>query len=191
MPDNFEHYGVFDTSKEEMDVSIHGIEKWLVHLYEHLGWMTLADKHENYTKVISYINSINKIEKAIANRKEASLPENKKDLEIHLNKVMHLREITDKLFDKKKLARSLCEKCDNKPKENKDEVVTVQSTTGDSLLGGAKKRRSKKTSKKTSKKGSKSKMYGGAKRRSKKSSKKVSKKVSKKSSKKSSKRSRK
>jgi hypothetical protein len=179
---------LFDSVKFEGDgmVTLHGLEKWTTHMYETLGWATLANRHNNSEKVVSYLNSIPRLMQALQSRMEGSSQSEKKDLEALARKVEHLHSVCDKLFNYQKLSDKLCEKC-------KTKVTDIVPFHLDSELsaimhhGGAKK--SKKTSKKTSKKGSK--LTGGAKKSSKKKSKKTSKKGSKKSSKKTSKKSKK
>jgi hypothetical protein len=174
------------TFEGQETVTLHGLEKWTNHMYEILGWVTLADKHNNSEKVVSYINSIPKLKDAIQYRhkQEGTSASEKNDLEALGRKVEHLYNISDKLFNYQELSNKLCKKCEQKISS---ESVTLVKVDNGGLIGGAKKSKkaSKKSSKKASKKYSKkgSKLTGGAKKYSKKASKKRSKKSSKKSKK--------
>jgi hypothetical protein len=150
---------LFDYVKYEGEetVTLHGLENWTNHMYEILGWMTLADRHNNSEKVASYINSIPKLMQAIQSRMEGSSTSERKDLEALGRKVEHLYNVCDKLFNYQKLSNKLCAKCENKSKKQKLVPIHREDDIG-SFLGGAKvhkKKVSKKTSKKTSKKNSK------------------------------------
>ena len=43
------------------DITLNGLEKWTSHIYEQLGWMTLANETGGEDKVSSYIISIKKL----------------------------------------------------------------------------------------------------------------------------------
>ncbi len=112
---------------EKGHVTLHGLEKWLCHMYEHLGWMTLAYEHKSYDKVVSYINGCEKLRVSIEDRHERMpISEQKKDLEILSYKVDHLINVCDKLFDKDMLSREICKKC----KSGKDSTSVKDSVIG-------------------------------------------------------------
>jgi len=103
---------LFDTIFHGEDmVTLHGLEKWTNHMYEILGWMTLANKYRSYDKVTSYINSIEKLIQAIGSRMEGTTPSERKDLEALTRKAVHLEEICDKLFNYQQISDNLCAKC--------------------------------------------------------------------------------
>lgn len=53
----------FDSMNEtglENDATLHGLEKWTCHMYEQLGWMTLAYDTGREDRVSSFITSVMK-----------------------------------------------------------------------------------------------------------------------------------
>jgi hypothetical protein len=123
------------------DITLHGLEKWTCHMFEQLGWMTLAYKSKSYLKVSSYITSINKLNDSIENRLKIIISEDAKiDLTNLLTKVKHLKKVTQGLFDMDKLKKDVCEKC-NLPSKNKEELS--EETNENKLNGGAKSRKIK------------------------------------------------
>jgi len=185
--------GFFDVIPTD-DVTLHGLEKWTVHLYENLGWMTLAYDNKREDKVISYITSIKKLKLSIENRMEIITSEDAKlDLVSLLSKVKHLTTITTKLFDKESLKKSICDKCSSPISNHNDIKGGGSKTKKNTRITNTKspittniKKTSKTQSKKSSKKNSKTNVQNEPliKKLSKKSSKKTSKKTSKKSLKK-------
>jgi hypothetical protein len=94
------------------DVTLHGLEKWTCHLYEQLGWMSLAYKSKNEDKVGSYLISIKKLQKSIQSRLKIIISEDAKlDLQNLLSKVEHLLKVTSKLFSKEHIRKTICNKC--------------------------------------------------------------------------------
>jgi hypothetical protein len=94
------------------DATLHGLEKWTCHLYEQLGWMTLAYQSNSEDKVGSYITSIKKLQKSIESRLKIIISEDAKlDLNNLLSKVKHLLKITYKLFNKEHIRKTICDKC--------------------------------------------------------------------------------
>ena len=106
---------IFNISEfEKGHVTLHGLERWLCHMYEHLGWMTMAYEHKSYDKVISFINGCQKLKASIQDRHSSMAPsEQKKDVEVLLYKANHLIGVCNKLFDKEELAKKMCEKCES------------------------------------------------------------------------------
>ena len=137
----------FDAATTD-DTTIHGLEKWMCHMFEQLGWMTLAYKNNRQDKVASYIVTINKLKNSIESRLNIVINEDTKlDLKNILTKVSHLQNVVSKLFDLELLKNTVCAKC-NLPSKNNNDVIQ--------MLGGSKlKKLSKKSSKKLSKKSSK------------------------------------
>jgi hypothetical protein len=193
----------FDATAAD-DVTLHGLEKWTCHMFEQLGWMTLAYKSGRDDKVASYIVSINKLKSSLESRLKITTGEDAKmDLDRLLTKVSHLKKVTSKLFDSDKLKNSVCNKCHLPTKNGNEDEETDETrdmeqnnkSTKTKQDGGAKSRTHKQTSSKPKviksshlmKKLSKISSKKGSKILSKKSSKKESKKESKKSSKKSNK----
>ena len=187
------------------DITLNGLEKWTSHLYEQLGWMTLANETGGEDKVSSYIISMKKLKNSIESRLKIITSEDAKlDLENLLLNVKHLMKITSKIFNKEHIRKTICNKCALPVKQDKtDETdITISESEIKNTLkqsGGAKSRTAQKSSKKSSKKLSKTlksrisksahlnELVKLAKKTSKKSSKKPFKKSSKKTSKKQSK----
>ena len=100
----------FDTNATE-DVTLHGLEKWTCYLYENLGWMTLANE-TNKDKVSAYLISIKKLTLSIDKRLNTITNEDAKvDLETLKRKIIHLNNISKKLFDLTKIKKNICQKC--------------------------------------------------------------------------------
>ena len=103
--------GFFDTIASD-EVTLHGLEKWTCHLYENLGWMTLAYDSNNKDKVSSYLISIKKLKLSIESRLKIITSEDAKiDLTTLLSKVKHLYKTASKLFDKQYIRKTICDKC--------------------------------------------------------------------------------
>jgi hypothetical protein len=167
------------------DVTLHGLEKWTCHLYEQLGWMSLAYKSKNEDKVGSYIMSIKKLQKSIQSRLKIIISEDAKlDLQNLLSKVEHLLKVTSKLFSKEHIRKTICNKCalpvesnetdETDETENESIVDNITKTKQD---GGSKSRNKSKS--KILKSTHLNELSKLSKKLSKKSSKKTSKKLSK------------
>jgi hypothetical protein len=145
--------GFFDTNATD-DVTLHGLEKWTCHLYENLGWMTLAYESDSKDKVSSYLISIKKLKLSIESRLRIITSEDAKiDLTTLLSKVKHLYKIATKLFDKQHIRKTICDKC-ALPMGN-DDSFSVESEEQNDIKtkqkqdGGAKISKSVKSSKLT------------------------------------------
>ena len=70
------------------------LERWLIHDFEHLGWIVLANANGNKLKVKAYKDSVNRLVDAIAAKiSSENLPADKKeDLEIMLEKAVVLQD---------------------------------------------------------------------------------------------------
>ena len=81
------------------EYTYHGLHVWYVSMFEKLGWMLLAQKNGWNDKVITYKNSVHRLEEAILDKhhrvKEA---DHKMDLKIMLENVKCLKEHIDKDF---------------------------------------------------------------------------------------------
>ena len=184
------------------DVTLHGLEKWTCHMFEQLGWMTLAYKSGRTDKVASYIVSINKLKTSIESRLKIITSEDAKiDLANLLTKVKHLQKVVSKVFDTEQIKKSVCDKCTLPAKKAQDKESVETGETEESeeseehdnktklKQDGGAKSKTNKTSKHISSRPKISKTSNLMKKLSKISSKKGSKKTSKKESKKSSKKS--
>ena len=168
------------------DVTLHGLEKWTCHLYEQLGWMSLAYKSKNEDKVGSYIMSIKKLQKSIQSRLKIIISEDAKlDLQNLLSKVEHLLKVTSKLFSKEHIRKTICNKCalpvesneTDETDETENESVVDNNITKTKQDGGSKSRNKSKS--KILKSTHLNELSKLSKKLSKKSSKKTSKKLSK------------
>lgn len=126
---------------EPGDATLNGIEGWMKHQFEHLGWMVLAKNGGMDEKVVAYLKANDRLKLTIEKRIE-SLGQNdneiKKDLNIVLKKLVQLIDVTNKIFNKDTLKSNICAKC----------KIDLGMT-------GGKKKTSRKTSKKISKNTSK------------------------------------
>ena len=76
-----------------------GLHKWYVSMFEKLGWMLLAKNNEWNDKIITYKNSVNRLEEAILfKHKNTKDPDHKMDLKIMLENVYVLKEHIRKDF---------------------------------------------------------------------------------------------
>ena len=170
------------------DVTLHGLEKWTCHMYEQLGWITIAYESGNGDKVSAYIISIKKLKYSIESRLKIITSEDAKlDLDNLLSKVNHLIKISSNLFDKERVKKTICDKCTRVIGKNYNNLTNTNLKKNIKPSKEKKLKTSKiqnKTMSKTDHLNSLSKL---AKKTSKKSSKKLSKNLFKKSSKKSSK----
>jgi len=118
------------------DVTLHGLEKWTCHMYEQLGWMTLANEFGREDKVGSYITSIKKLKNSIELRLKIITSEDAKlDLTNLLSKVKHLFKITSKLFNKEHIKKTICNKCTllvepNEIEQNNNEQINIRQDGG-------------------------------------------------------------
>lgn len=152
------------------DITLHGLEKWTIHMYEQLGWITLANESGREDKVAVYITSINKLKKSIQSRLKIITSEDARiDLVNLMSKVEHLIKITSKLFNKEQIKKTICNKCSLPIEQNGGSKTKNLKSSKSMLSKTAHLLELSKLGKKTSKKSSKKKM-----------SKKLSKKTSKK-----------
>ena len=115
--------GFFETSSND-EITLHGLEKWVVHMYEQLGWITLYHSQNQYEKVGSYLISINKLKSSIESRLRIVTSEDAKlDLNTLLSKIKHLKKIALILFDENKIKKNICDKCANPIKKQEQETT--------------------------------------------------------------------
>lgn len=80
----------------------HGLEKWVTHQYEHLGWMTLAQKHGNHDKLLAFICANERLIDEIKEKMtQVSEKDRRDDLETLLWKAEHLNSVSKKMFPTK------------------------------------------------------------------------------------------
>lgn len=71
----------------------HGLHKWYVGMFEKLGWMILAQRNGWHDKVMTYKNSVQRLEEAIVEKhKHTKDADRKADLKIMLENVQCLKE---------------------------------------------------------------------------------------------------
>lgn len=76
-----------------------GLHKWYVGMFEKLGWMLLANKNGWDDKIITYKNSVHRLEEAIFfKHNNTTDPDRKMDLKIMLENVHVLKEHIDHDF---------------------------------------------------------------------------------------------
>jgi predicted ATP-binding protein involved in virulence len=83
------------TNKQHYDVTFHGIMKWHDHMFEHLGWMILAQQHGYSDKINTYKKSINRLREAIEQKIEETNDKDKlQDLKIlHKNTKLLIKHV--------------------------------------------------------------------------------------------------
>ena len=109
--------------------TLNGLEEWMKHEYEHLGWMALANSRGENQKPIAYLQSLDRLLEQINYRKTITEKNEKHILE-------DLKVLENKVNLLKKFAKNL-------------------GITMETQQQGGKKKASKKVSKKTSKKSKK------------------------------------
>lgn len=124
-------------------VTLDGLQNWLKHEYEHLGWMALMLANGYPEKAFAYSMSLERLENAIRERMsmETKCAHTKRDLEVLLYKLDKLKLFSEKLGITKALKEKVC-------------AETMVQEAVQEQKGGAKKN-VKRGSKKGSKKGSK------------------------------------
>jgi hypothetical protein len=76
-----------------------GIHQWYESMFEKLGWMLLANRNGWIDKILTYKNSIQRLQNAIEHRwKEVKDIDSKTDLHIMLENVKCLKEHVNKDF---------------------------------------------------------------------------------------------
>jgi predicted ATP-binding protein involved in virulence len=75
------------------ETTFHGLQEWYKKKFEKLGWMILAKEKGQNDKIMEYIQSVNRLEKAIENKLKHTKDSDKKDdLNIMLHDVMILKQ---------------------------------------------------------------------------------------------------
>ena len=85
----------------------HGLHKWHEHMFTHLGWMILADKHGYHTKVKAYMEGIKHLHKALVEGIHATNDSDReRDLEILLHNVVILEQKAQTILKHGKRSKS-------------------------------------------------------------------------------------
>lgn len=89
----------YDKKSVPCQHTIHGLHEWYEAMFEKLGWMILANRNGWVDKIMTYKNSVDRLEKAIE-YKHAHVREHdcKMDLKIMLDNVKVLKEHVEKDF---------------------------------------------------------------------------------------------
>lgn len=81
------------------EVTYTGLRKWYTHMFEHLGWMVLAQKHGIRDKIATYKHSLVRLERALKHKiHEIHDIDKKHDLEIMLDNLQCLIDHARKDF---------------------------------------------------------------------------------------------
>lgn len=79
--------------------TLHGLEEWTRHMFEKLGWMTLAARDKNKESVIGYLAGLDHLAyKILEKQKETVDVDRKKDLEELLENVRFLTRTSKKVL---------------------------------------------------------------------------------------------
>jgi hypothetical protein len=88
-----------DKKKVPCEHTINGLHEWYVAMFEKLGWMILASKNGWVDKIMTYKNSVDRLEEAIEYKyAHARDHDHKMDLKIMLDNVKCLKEHIAKDF---------------------------------------------------------------------------------------------
>jgi len=94
------HHGTMRNKNERLDIhetTFHALIEWYNQKFEKLGWMLLAKKKGYMDKVHAYLNSINRLEKAIEYKMQHIHDKDKADdLEILLENIKVLKHHANK-----------------------------------------------------------------------------------------------
>lgn len=81
------------------DCTFYGLHKWHNHMFEHLGWMAMAQKHHNQLKMDAFIDGINRLHECLTNKLRKTRDyDRKQDLSILLNNTMCLKDCANALM---------------------------------------------------------------------------------------------
>ena len=93
------------------NVTLDGLEHWLKHQYEHLGWVALTLESGHPEKAYAFANSLDRLEKAIGERRsiETHCKQTLRDFEVLQYKLDKLKILAEKLGITKELKSKICE----------------------------------------------------------------------------------
>ena len=81
------------------DCTFYGLHKWHNHMFEHLGWMAMAQKHHNQLKMDAFIDGINRLHECLTNKLRKTRDyDRKQDLAILLNNTICLKDCANALM---------------------------------------------------------------------------------------------
>jgi hypothetical protein len=87
------HHAKNHATKVPHEHTCHGLHEWYVGMFEKLGWMILAKRNGWNDKVMTYKNSIHRLEEAIQYKHNHTKDADRKaDLKIMLENVQCLKE---------------------------------------------------------------------------------------------------
>lgn len=82
------------------DCTFLGLHKWHNHMFEHLGWMTMAKKYGNNLKIDAYLDGINRLLDSLKTKITNTKDEDRKDdLKILLDNTECLLDCAKQLLD--------------------------------------------------------------------------------------------
>lgn len=89
-----------NTSRKKCcDVTFHGLEKWYIYEFEHLGWMILAKNKNLHDKIGVYKNSLQRLKNSLENAlREIKETDRKRDLKIMHKNLLVLIDHVNKDF---------------------------------------------------------------------------------------------
>ena len=75
------------------DCTFLGLHKWHNHMFEHLGWMVMARKHNNQLKLDAFMDGINRLHECLTNKlRKTHDYDRKQDLNILIDNIMCLKD---------------------------------------------------------------------------------------------------
>jgi hypothetical protein len=82
-----------------LDRTMHSLERWTHHMFEELGWMVLAKSYGQYDKINTYKQSVKRLHDSLLYKlKNSHEPDRKDDLKVLIKEVDILMDHIQKDF---------------------------------------------------------------------------------------------